>query len=120
MTILKINAITVPADSGDELAHRFAKRAGAVDGQDGFEGFELLKPLDADRHVWLVLTRWRDEESFQNWITSANFKGAHGGRDTEISRQHGASDAGGPPPHGDARPVGVSAELWSYGVVDLT
>lgn len=82
--------------------------------------FELLKPLDADRHAWLVLTRWRDEESFQNWITSANFKGAHGGRDTEISRQHGASDAGGPPPHGDARPVDVTAELWSYGVVDLT
>ena len=48
-----------------------------------------------------------------------HFKGAHGGRDTEISRQHGASDAGGPPPHGDARPVGVTAELWSYGVVDL-
>ena len=51
-----------------------------------------------DRHVWLVLTRWRDEESFQNWITSANFEGAHGGRDTEVRRQHSASDAGGPPP----------------------
>ncbi|HEY5787381.1 MAG TPA: antibiotic biosynthesis monooxygenase, partial [Microlunatus sp.] len=46
MTVVKINAITVPADSGDELAHRFAKRAGAVDGADGFEGFELLKPTD--------------------------------------------------------------------------
>ena len=42
MTVIKINAITVPADSGDELARRFANRAGAVDGQDGFEGFELL------------------------------------------------------------------------------
>ncbi|MDO5535494.1 MAG: antibiotic biosynthesis monooxygenase [Propionibacteriaceae bacterium] len=134
MTILKINAITVPADSGDELAHRFAKRAGAVDGQDGFEGFELLKPLDADRHVWLVLTRWRDEESFQGWITSSNFRGAHGGRDTELSRQHGASDASADasadapvdapaeserPAHGE-RPVGMSAELWSYEVVDFT
>ena len=28
MTVIKINAITVPADSGDELAHRFAARAG--------------------------------------------------------------------------------------------
>ena len=28
MTIIKINAITVPADSGDELARRFAARAG--------------------------------------------------------------------------------------------
>ncbi|MGH9083952.1 MAG: antibiotic biosynthesis monooxygenase family protein, partial [Acidimicrobiales bacterium] len=44
MTVIKINAITVAPDSGDELAKRFAKRAGAVDGQDGFEGFELLQP----------------------------------------------------------------------------
>jgi len=29
MTVVKINAITVPAESGDELAHRFAARAGA-------------------------------------------------------------------------------------------
>src|SRR5215204_3564492 len=63
MTVIKINAITVPADSGDELAHRFAARAGAVDNADGFEGFELLKPTDG-REQWLVVTRWRDEESF--------------------------------------------------------
>lgn len=63
MTVIKINAITVPADSGDTLAQRFAARAGAVDGQDGFEGFELLKPTD-DRTTWLVITRWRDDESF--------------------------------------------------------
>jgi heme-degrading monooxygenase HmoA len=31
MTIIKINAITVPGDNGDELARRFAARAGAVD-----------------------------------------------------------------------------------------
>lgn len=67
MTVIKINAITVPADSGDELARRFAARAGAVDNQDGFEGFELLKPTD-ERATWLVLTRWRDEESFQGWV----------------------------------------------------
>ena len=64
MTVIKINAITVPADSGDELARRFAGRAGAVDGQDGFEGFELLKPTD-ERTTWLVVTRWRDEASFR-------------------------------------------------------
>lgn len=103
MTILKINAITVPADSGDELARRFAQRAGAVDGQDGFEGFELLKPLDEDRHVWLVLTRWRDEESFQDWFASRDFRSAHGGGEQQ----------------GGQRPVGMSAELWSYQVVDL-
>ena len=62
MTVIKINAITVAADSGDELAKRFAARAGAVDDQAGFEGFELLKPTD-DRTTWLVVTRWKDRKS---------------------------------------------------------
>ncbi len=30
-TVIKINALTVPAEAGDELAHRFAARAGAVE-----------------------------------------------------------------------------------------
>ena len=51
----------MPEDAGDELARRFAARAGAVDDQQGFEGFELLRPTD-DRRQWLVVTRWRDEE----------------------------------------------------------
>jgi hypothetical protein len=54
MTIIKINAIRVPRESGDELAHRFAARAGAVDDADGFQGYELLKPTD-DRDQWLVI-----------------------------------------------------------------
>ncbi len=58
MTVIKINAITVAAGSGDELARRFAARAGAVDSAEGFEGFELLKPTD-ERTTWLVVTRWR-------------------------------------------------------------
>lgn len=98
--VIKINAITVPADSGDELARRFAARAGAVDGQDGFEGFELLRPTD-DRHVWLVVTRWRDEAAFEAWKSSASF--GHGHRPAE---------------DGEAAPAPVStvAELWSYEV----
>ncbi|NLT29740.1 MAG: antibiotic biosynthesis monooxygenase [Propionibacterium sp.] len=120
MTILKINAITVPADSGDELARRFAQRAGAVDGQDGFEGFELLKPLDADRPIWLVVTRWRDEAAFDAWFSSQDFRAAHGGRDTEVSRAHGHGRDEADAPAPEPRPVGVSAELWSYQVVDLT
>ena len=46
MTVIKINALTVPAEMGDEVARRFAARVGAVDGHEGFEGFELLKPTD--------------------------------------------------------------------------
>ena len=115
MSVIKINAITVPEGSGDELARRFAARAGAVDGQPGFEGFELLKPTD-ERLTWLVVTRWADEESFQAWVSSPSF--AHG------HRVEGTGPGGPPPGHGgDAGadppakpPVSVNAELWSYEV----
>jgi heme-degrading monooxygenase HmoA len=100
MSVVKINAITVQANSGDELAKRFAARAGAVDNQDGFEGFELLKPID-ERTTWLVVTRWRDEEAFQAWLSSPAF--GHGHRSA-------AERSGGEAP----KPVGVHSELWSY------
>jgi len=110
MSVVKINAITVPADSGDELARRFAARAGAVDNQDGFEGFELLKPAD-ERTTWLVVTRWRDEESFQAWLSSPAF--GHGHRtaaERSGAERSGAERSGGEAP----KPVGVHSELWSY------
>ncbi|HEY5156165.1 MAG TPA: antibiotic biosynthesis monooxygenase family protein, partial [Acidimicrobiales bacterium] len=104
-----------PADAGDELAHRFAARAGAVDGQEGFEGFELLKPTD-DRTTWLVITRWRDDDCFQAWLTSPAFahghQGAGGGGHPHGQGGHGAAEGGGERP-----PVSVSSELWSYDVV---
>ncbi|EXF24525.1 antibiotic biosynthesis monooxygenase [Nesterenkonia sp. AN1] len=100
MSIIKINAITVPADSGDELGKRFAARRDSMEGTEGFEGFELLKPTD-DRHTWLVITRWASEEAFENWRTSQDFQRSH---------------SGGEAPAGEApkKPVGMSAELWSY------
>ena len=98
--MIKINAITVPEGSGDELARRFAARAGAVDDQPGFEGFELLQPTD-ERTTWLVVTRWADEDSFQAWVSSPGF--AHGHRGADKPTKSGA-------------PVSVSSELWSYQV----
>ena len=115
MTVIKINAITVPENSGDELARRFGARAGAVDDQDGFEGFELLKPTD-DRTTWLVVTRWRDEAAFDAWVTSPAF--AHGHRSAAGSKTSGTSGEGAADPGAEsepsARPVGIHSELWSY------
>jgi heme oxygenase (mycobilin-producing) len=120
MTVVKINAITVPAESGDELARRFAARAGAVDDADGFEGFELLKPTDG-RTTWLVVTRWRDDEAFNAWLTSSAFVQGHAhvaGQSAGAGHGHGAAhserQAGA---EGDqARPVGTGSELWSFAI----
>ncbi len=108
MTVIKINAITVREGSDDELARRFAQRAGAVDDADGFEGFELLRPTD-DRDTWLVVTRWRDDESFDAWVASPAFGHGHRGPSSAGQGQQG----GGEPP------VGRHSELWSYDIVEL-
>jgi heme-degrading monooxygenase HmoA len=121
MTVIKINAITVPSESGDELARRFANRAGAVDGADGFEGFELMRPVD-DRETWLVVTRWRDDAAFEAWVASPAFGHGHrgstegrAGPDAHGGHGHGSGDDGGTAP-----PVSMSSELWAYEVVDLS
>jgi heme-degrading monooxygenase HmoA len=108
VTVVRINAISVREGSGDELARRFAQRSGAVDGADGFEGFELLRPTDR-RDVWLVVTRWRDDDAFQAWVASPAF--AHGHR--SAAERSGAASGSNPPP------VGAHSELWSYEIVEL-
>ena len=99
MSVVKINAIEVPADRADEMARRFAARAGEVEKAEGFEEFQLLRPND-DRTTWLVYTRWRDEASFRAWVESRAFQ--HG---------HARSGEGGP--------VATSSELWSFDVEQL-
>jgi heme-degrading monooxygenase HmoA len=98
MSVVKINAITVTPERMEEFAQRFAQRAGRVEGADGFEGFELLRPNDG-REVCLVLTRWRTEEDFQAWMSSADFSAGHA--------QH---RAGGQ--------VGTASEVWSFDVLE--
>ncbi|MEX5260400.1 antibiotic biosynthesis monooxygenase [Kocuria sp. CPCC 205263] len=97
MSIVKINAITVPADSGDELGRRFAAHSGSM---AEVAGFELLRPTDG-RSQWLVLTRWADEDSYDAWRSSQDFARSHGGPAGEGERP---------------RPVGTASELWSYTV----
>jgi len=98
MSVVKINAITVPLERFDEFAQRFAQRAGRVEQAEGFEAFELLRPNDG-RDLCLVVTRWRSEESFHAWMNSADFGAGH--------TQH---RAGGP--------VGTASELWSFDVLE--
>ena len=98
MSVVKINAITVPRERFDEFARRFATRAGKVEGAEGFESFELLRPND-DREVCLVITRWESEEAFQAWMNSADFSAGHS-------------------QHREGGPVGTSSELWSFDVLE--
>ena len=97
MSVVRINAITVPAERAGEFEARFAARAGEVAKSPGFEAFELLRPSD-DRGVYLVYTRWESREAFEAWVSSSAF-----------TRGHRAHDAQGP--------VSSQSELWSFDVI---
>ena len=94
MSVVKINAITVPEPAREEFEARFAARQGAVDGAPGFLGFQLLRPVAGDER-YFVVTHWADEASFVAW------------RDGDARAAHG----------GSVRPVSTAAELLEFEVV---
>ena len=101
MSVVRINAITIPGGAGPELEKRFAARAGAVDDQPGFERFELLRPTDG-KDAYFVITYWKDAESFDAWRASQEFqKGHQGDADGEAKK-----------------PVSTDASLMSFDVVE--
>jgi heme-degrading monooxygenase HmoA len=77
MSVVKINAISVPEGAGPELEKRFSNRAHTVDSAKGFLGFQLLRPVSGDDR-YFVVTQWADEESFAAW-RDGDAKVAHAG-----------------------------------------
>ncbi|MEW2622770.1 antibiotic biosynthesis monooxygenase [Streptomyces sp. NPDC048106] len=100
MSVVKINVLTVPAEQREVLEKRFASRAHAVENSDGFEWFELLRPVEGTDQ-YLVYTRWRDDASFQAWMEGP-MKSAHQGGGAEGERP---------------RPAASGSTLWSFDVV---
>jgi heme-degrading monooxygenase HmoA len=104
MSVVKINVLAVPAEQRETLERRFASRAHAVENSDGFEWFELLRPVEGTDN-YLVYTRWRDEQSFQAWLEGP-MKAAHRGGDA------GDQGSGARP-----KPAASGSTLWSFEVV---
>ena len=96
MSVVVINAVTVPAQRREEFEQRFAARGGQVAEAAGFEAFELLRPLRGDRY--LVYTRWDTRDDFENWMSSSRFAAGH--------RQHTG-----------AGPVSRESEVWELEVL---
>ncbi len=96
MSIVRINAITVPDGAGPELLSRFQNRIGEVESMEGFENFELLRP-SSDSNTWYVYTRWESEEAFMAWVHSPAFARGHA--------------------EANAQPVAHGAELLEFDVV---
>ncbi|GGS58710.1 hypothetical protein GCM10010156_16720 [Planobispora rosea] len=130
MSVVKINVLTVPAEMREELERRFSNRAGMVEAADGFEWFELLRPVEGtDRYM--VYTRWRSEEDFARWTESQAFQRGHAqaaaeagaqghGHGAAADRGHGHGAAAGQG-HGHGQgPAASGSEIWSFEVVQST
>lgn len=100
MSVVKINAISVPEGAARELESRFAARRHAVDSAPGFEGFQLLRPT-AGESRYFVVTTWASEKDFQAW------------RSDRMPAAHAAEQESRP------APVATGAELLEFEVVDL-
>jgi heme-degrading monooxygenase HmoA len=70
------NSLPVKEGATDEIVDRFAESRGHVQDFPGFVSMEVLKS-DTEDEV-LVITRWRDRESFEAWVHSEEFRRAHG------------------------------------------
>ncbi|MDH6126805.1 antibiotic biosynthesis monooxygenase [Kitasatospora sp. GP82] len=103
-SVVKINVLSVPEEMRETLEKRFASRAGAVENSDGFEWFELLRPVEGTDQ-YLVYTRWASEEHFKAWMEGP-MQAAH--------RQGPPSAEGG---EAAQRPAASGSTLWSFEVV---
>ena len=101
MSIVVINALSVPEGQGEELEARFAARKHAVDTAPGFEGFNLLRPT-GDNTQYFVYTQWASREHYENWRDSRENTAAH------------ASEDGKP-----RKPVASGSELLEFDIVEL-
>src|SRR5215470_17217887 len=68
------NRLQVAKGQEKEFEARFEGRARLVENMPGFVRLEILRPLKSDYYI--VLTHWKDEESFHAWTESAEFKEA--------------------------------------------
>jgi heme oxygenase (mycobilin-producing) len=98
MSFVAINVLTVPAAMRDTLEQRFAARAGEVEKMDGFQHFELLRPVEG-QDSYFVYTRWDSEEAFTAWLESAAF-----------GRGHAQASAEGP--------AATGSSVWTFAIAE--
>jgi heme-degrading monooxygenase HmoA len=114
VSVVKINVLTVPAVMREELERRFSNRAGMVESADGFEWFELLRPVEGTEQ-YLVYTRWRSEEDFQKWQQGEAFQRGH------AQAAAAAAQAGHGHGHGHGQgPAATGSEVWTFEVAEST
>lgn len=84
MLVVMVRIPVGSADEGERIEERFRNRAGLVDTQPGFIGFELLK----GESEYISVTRWATREALDSWMHSEANAAAHGKRPVPTGGGH--------------------------------
>lgn len=73
--IVVMNRIPVAEGREADFEKTFTERDRAVDLMPGFIDLQVLRP--AEGRIYVVLTRWKSREAFDQWTQSEAFIAAH-------------------------------------------
>jgi heme-degrading monooxygenase HmoA len=80
---VSMSHLRIPEERADELIAAFRARAGLVDRADGFIDLEVWHS-DRDRDELIMVSRWRDRDSFKAYMKSAEHGISHGRIDPDL------------------------------------
>ena len=89
MIVVMVRIPVGAQEEGERLLERFRNRAGLVDNQQGFLGFELLK----GEAEYVSVTRWATREDLDRWMNSQANAQAHGRAATPTTGGHPQGEA---------------------------
>jgi heme oxygenase (mycobilin-producing) len=73
--IIVMNRIPVSEGREADFEKTFTERDRAVDLMPGFLDLQVLRP--AEGRTYVVMTRWKSREAFEQWTQSEAFVSAH-------------------------------------------
>jgi heme-degrading monooxygenase HmoA len=80
---VSVSRLRIPPERGDELIAAFRRRAGLVEAHAGFVDLQVWQS-DGDKGEILMVSRWRDRESFQAYMKSSDHRVSHDRIDPDL------------------------------------
>jgi heme-degrading monooxygenase HmoA len=73
---VSMSRLRVEVDRSDELVAAFGRRAGLVESHEGFIDLQVWRS-DRDPTEVIMVSRWRDSDSFRKYMKSADHRVSH-------------------------------------------
>lgn len=80
-TLCVLNHLYINKGQEDAFEQKFLQRTKHLQHVDGFEALRFLRPRMTGRH-YIIITLWKDRQSFYNWQNSTEYQQTHKHRGT--------------------------------------